>query len=256
MIKYLTASIEVDELINCLKKELKIKDFCQQLLEERIINKVSQARNLTVTETEIQTEADKQRCQMKLEKAADTLAWLEEQMITPENWEDGIRDRLLRAKLAESLFSQNVDKFFAQNKLNFDQVVLYQIIIPYEKLAWEIFYQIEEEEMSFYQAAHLYDIDEKRKLHCGYEGKLYRWEIHPNLAAAIFAAQPGEIISPIKIDKQYHILLVEKFISAELTPEIYQEILNKMFDEWLNSELNYLLHNSASQTANTNNKTT
>jgi parvulin-like peptidyl-prolyl isomerase len=168
-------------------------------------------------------------------------------MITADDWELGIREKLLRQKLRDCLFSKEAEKVFAQNKINFDQVVLYQIIIPYQKLAWEIFYQIEEEELSFYQAAHLYDIDEKRRYHCGYEGTIPRWSITPEFATRIFAANPLEVILPFQTEQGYHILMVEEFIPAELTPKIYEEILEKMFSEWLKSELNYLLHNSQDQ---------
>jgi parvulin-like peptidyl-prolyl isomerase len=239
-----TVAIEPHQIIEYLKKNLQVKEIWQKLLQQKIINKAAEERNLIVTPEEIQAEATRQRREKRLEKAADTLAWLEAEQITPEDWELGICDRLLKHKLAEALFAQEIEKIFAQSRLNFEQVILYQIIIPYERLAWEIFYQIEEEEMSFYQAAHLYDIDEERKQKCGYEGKLYRWSIQPDIAATIFNLRPKEVSNPQKSEQGYHLLMVEEFIPAQLTSEIYQEILNKLFDDWLAAELNYLLHNS------------
>jgi hypothetical protein len=93
-----------------------------------------------------------------LEKASETLAWLAEQMITPEDWEAGICERLLSKKLAEYLFAKEVEKFFAQNQLIFQQVLLYKITVLDESLLKKLFYQIEEREISFYEAAHLYDM--------------------------------------------------------------------------------------------------
>ncbi|EAZ91266.1 peptidylprolyl isomerase [Crocosphaera chwakensis] len=246
-----TTLIDVEEVIDYLKKNLKFKEICQQILQQRIIEQASQQRDLTITEEEIQAEADNIRREKRLEKAVDTLAWLNGELITPDDWEAGIQDTLLRKKLAQNLFDKEVEKTFQQSWFNFDQVLLYQIIVPYEKLALEIFYQIEEEEMSFYQAAHLYDIDEKRRLQCGYEGKVYRFNMKPELSPVIFAANPGEVIPPFKTEQGYHIIMVERFIKAQLTEEIYEQIINKMFDQWLSSELNYLLHNSGEQTPNT-----
>lgn len=247
MVSDLTASIELTEIVDHLKKNIQLKEACNKILHQRIVNRAARERNLVVTPEEIQAEANRLRREKRLEKAADTFAWLTEEKITPEDWEAGICDRILTKKLAESLFSKEVEKLFAQNRLNFEQVLLYQLVVPYERLAWEIFYQIEEEEMSFYQAAHLYDIDERRRHQCGYEGKLYRWTLKPDMAAVIFNARAREVISPIKTEQGYHLLLVEEFIPAELTPEIYQEIIDNMFAEWLGSELNYLLHNSGEQ---------
>lgn len=235
-----------EQIIDLLKKELKFKEIFQKLLYQKIVAQASQERNVEVTPEEIQNEANRIRREKRLEKAAETFAWLADQMITAEDLEAGIRDRLLAKKLAEHLFAKEVEKFFAQNKIDFDQVSLYQIIVHDEKLAQEIFYQIEDLEISFYEAAHLYDTDKKRRSNCGYEGKLDRWNLKPNIAAVVFNAQVGEVIPPVKTDFGYHILMVEEFIPAELTPERYQEIIDKMFQQWLNSEVSYIIH---SQTA-------
>lgn len=236
-------SIETDEILNFLKKNIRLKEVSHEILHQKIINQSAQERGLTVTAEEIQAEADRQRREKRLEKASDTIAWLADQIITVDEWEEGIRDRLLAQKLAKFLFDKEVEKFFVQHRLDYEQILLYQIVVPYEKLAQELFYQIAEKEISFYEAAHLYDIDEKRRYLCGYEGKLYRWSLKPDIAAIIFGTKSGDITDPIKTEQGYHLFKVEEFIPAELTPELRQEIINKMFKEWLASELNYILHN-------------
>jgi parvulin-like peptidyl-prolyl isomerase len=246
MIDISNTSTEQGEVVNFLKREIQLKEVYQRILYQRVINQAAQERGLTVTPEEIQAEANQLRREKRLEKASDTLAWLADQMITADDWEAGICDRLMAKKLAQFLFAKEAEKFFAQNKLDFDQILLYQIIVPYERLAHEIFYQIEEQEISFYEAAHLYDIDERRRQQCGYEGKLYRWSLKPDFAAVVFSAQLGEVIGPLTTEQGYHLLLVEEFIPAELTPERYQDIIDRMFKDWLTSELNYRLH---SQTA-------
>ncbi|WP_017721414.1 peptidylprolyl isomerase [Kamptonema formosum] len=245
MINLSKASIEPAEIVSSLKKSVQFKDVCLTVFYQKIINKAAQERNLTVTPEEIQAEANRQRYEKRLEKAADTLAWLADQLISADDWEAGIRDRVLSQKLSEALFAKEVEKFFAQNRLDFQQLVLYQLIVPYDKVALELFYQIEEEEISFYEAAHLYDIDEKRRQQCGYEGKLYRWSLKPDIAAVIFSATPKQVVGPIKTDLGYHLLMVEEFIPAELSPDIYKEIKERMFKEWLASELTYMLHSQA-----------
>ncbi|MBD2308903.1 peptidylprolyl isomerase [Chroococcidiopsis sp. FACHB-1243] len=232
-----------DEILDFLRKTTHFREIYQEVLYQKIIAQVAQERGLVVTPEEIQIEADCLRREQSLEKVADTLAWLADQMITVGEWEAGICDRLLAQKLANNLFASEVEKFFAQSQLDFEQILLYQIIVPFERVAQEIFYQITEEEISFYQAAHLYDIDEKRSYQCGYEGKLYRWSLQPDIATAIFGAQPGELVGPLQTEQGHHLLMVEEFIPAKLTPELQQEIVNRMFKEWLESELNYLLHN-------------
>ncbi|WRH67561.1 MAG: peptidylprolyl isomerase [Planktothrix sp. GU0601_MAG3] len=244
MVQLSKDSLGDEEIVGFLKRNLEFKEVHQKILFQKVIDQVAEERGIIVTDEEIQNQANQQRHEKRLEKAADTLAWLADQMITSDDWEAGIRERLLAQKLAESLFAKDVEKYFVQNRLSFEQVSLYQIIVPYQRLARELFYQIEEEEISFYHAAHLYDIDPRRREKCGYEGKLYRLGLKADFAAIVFGATPGEILSPVKTDQGYHLILVEEFIQAELTPERYQEILQKLFKEWLASELNYRLYNT------------
>jgi len=241
-IDFFGSSIDLTEIVNFLRKNMQLKEVCQKILYQKIIEQSAQETGLTVTPEEIQAEVEHLRRTKHLEKATDTFAWLAEQMLDVEDWEVGIRDRLLEQKLSQSLFSKEVEKFFTQNQLDFDQVLLYQLIVPYEKLCQELFYQISEQEISFYEAAHLYDIDENRRYHCGYEGKLYRWNLKPEIAAVVFGARAGELIGPLTTDQGVHLLTVEEFIPAELNPTRYQDILNRMFTHWLECELNYLLH--------------
>ncbi|WP_293124513.1 peptidylprolyl isomerase [Microcoleus sp. bin38.metabat.b11b12b14.051] len=235
--------IESTEIIKLLRQQRQLKPFCQQVLQKKVIDKAAEERRLTVTPEEIQVAGDKLRREKRLEKAADTIAWLAEQMISVEDLEAGICYQILSQKLAEQLFAKDVEKIFVQSKLQFDQIILYQIIVANLQLAQEIFYEIQEGEISFFDAAHLYDIDESRRHLCGCEGKVYRWGLKPDIAVAVFSAKPGEVIRPIETERGYHLFMVEKFIPAELTPERYQEILHNLFNEWLANEVNYLLYN-------------
>jgi parvulin-like peptidyl-prolyl isomerase len=237
--------IEPSEIVDFLKQELQFKKVWQQVLHRSVIEEAAEERDILVTSDEIQNAAEHFRRENRLEKASETQAWLQDQIITSEDWEVGIQNRLLKKKLADHIFAKEVEKFFAQNKSQFTQVLLYQIIVPYENLARELFYQIEEGEISFYQAAHLYDIDEDRRQRCGFEGKLYRRQLHLDIAAAVFGATLGQLVNPIKTAQGYHLLMVEEFIAAELTPERYQEIQDRMFEDWLTSELNYRIYSQS-----------
>jgi len=232
--------IEPEEIVKFLKSELSLKEVCQQILYQKIIERASHEKRITVTSEEIQAEANRQRHEKRLEKATDTLAWLADQLVSPHDWEGGIHNRLLAQKLAKALFAEEVKRFFLQNRLEFEQIILYQMIVSSEKLAQELYYQIEEGEISFYDAAHLYDIDDNRRYKCGYEGKVYRWALQSDIAAIVFSTPPKQLIGPIKTEQGYHLFKVEDLIPAELTSQRYEEILNNMFQQWLVAELDYL----------------
>ncbi|OUC13214.1 MAG: peptidylprolyl isomerase [Alkalinema sp. CACIAM 70d] len=244
MIEHDRIQAHSEEIINFLKKTFQYRTVNQSVLQQKIINQAAYDRKISIDDSEIQAETERQRREHHLEKASDTLAWLSDQQVTPEEWEAGIRDRLLTEKLGESMFHKEVEHFFVENRLDYDRIVLYQIIVPYGPLAQEIFYEIEEDEMSFYEAAHLYDIDEDRRRRCGFEGVLYRWSLSPQLSTTIFRTPVGSVAEPIQTDRGYHILLPEEMIVAELNPTIRKEVIQRLFQDWLNSEMNYQLYNA------------
>lgn len=242
MIQISGVSIELDAIVNHLKKNFQLKEVCQKILHQQVIAEAAQSRGLTVTEEEVQAEAERQRREKHLEKAADTLAWLAAELVTSDDWETGIHDRLLSQKLCEVLFTEQAKKLFSENRLNFEKVSLYKLVVTDPKLAQELLYQIQEQEITFYEAAHLYDLNLQRRSQCGYEGCLCRWQIDPDISVAIFGAQPGEVVGPLPTPEGHALFMVEAFINPELTPEIQKEIIQDLFDEWLTNEVNYVLY--------------
>ncbi len=235
----IAASPAPDEIVKFLRKNVQYKEVCQQIVYQRIVQKVARDRGICVTSQEIQYEAAQFRQRYRLQQSADTLAWLADQQMTPDDWESGICDRLLVQKLTKTLFNQEVEQYFAKNRFQFDRVVLYQMIFSDEQLAQDVFYQIKNSEISFYEAASRYGRDEQPPC-CDY-AQFYRWMLNPKIAASVFDQQIGQVLEPVEIEQGYHLIKVERILSAELTPELRQELLNQRFQTWLKSELNCVL---------------
>ena len=239
-------AINIDEIVFYLKHQMSLREICCKILYEKIIEQAADTRNIDVTPEEINLQAEEIRRLKRLEKASDTMAWLKEEMLSTDEWETAMRNDLLRQKLARELFTHEAELYFNQNRPSFDRFLLYQLVVPYKKLAQELLYRIEEEEISFYQAVHLYDIDEQRRNVCGYEGEVHRQDYPADMAAAIFKTPipVGELIGPIQSEAGYHLFKIESYQPAELTPEIRQEIIDRLFQQWLKNELNYMIHNN------------
>ncbi len=237
-------TIKTEEIIESLKRKMSLKQVCHQIVCEKIIEQAADLRSIVVTDEEIQTKADAIRQEKRLEKSSDTIAWLKDEMNTTDEWEIAIKKDLLSHKLAQKLFDREVEGYFNQNKLNFEQLLVYEIIVRDPILAQEIFYQIEEEEISFYEAAHLHSMDEQNRYVCGYKGKINRWSCDPKIAATLFRdpIPLGEVLGPVQTEQGYHLFKVEEYIQAQLTPERRQEIIDQLFNQWLNNEFNYTLH--------------
>lgn len=235
------STIRGDEIVGRLKKNLMYRSVIRQIAAQATVNRVANERGISITTEDIEAEAERMRRDKRLEKASDTHKWLSEQMIAVEDWEAGIGDRLLSQALAKDLFDKEVESYFAQNKLDYDLLALYRIVVPNEALAQEIFYQVQEEEISFYEAAHLHDNNEMRRYCCGFEGKIYRWSLSADIAPTIWSAKIGEVIGPLQLEEMYHLFWVEDCVSATLTPDIRKAIIDKMFNDWLDRELQLIL---------------
>ena len=252
MVQFHSIQIDSAEIGDFLKSTMTLREICHQILGQKIVQKTASARNITVTPQEIQDESERIRREQKLEKISDTMAWLDANMLTPDEWEISIRNRLLVDKLARDLFAHQVEPYFAQNRLDYEEFVIYQILVPYQKLAQEIFYQIEEEEISFYEAAHIYDINPQKRFICGYLGKTYRRNFPPEVAAAIFRdpLPIGQVVGPIQTEQGFNLFQIEEYVRAELTRERAQDILMQFFRQWLDNEINYLLHSQDKRSMN------
>jgi hypothetical protein len=91
--------INEHEISHFLKYTLQYEAVQEALLKQRIISRVAADRQIEITDDEIQEEAERQRRELRLERASDTMAWLQSQSIDGDDWEVGIRAQLLHEKL-------------------------------------------------------------------------------------------------------------------------------------------------------------
>ncbi len=237
MIDLASVGIQLDSVVGILKKELTFHTICRQLAYEKIIVTQVKAQNIAVTDDEVQAAADRLRRELRLESIQKTQAWLQERMLTADEWEAGIRLKLEAQKLADVMFGEVAVRQFAQRRLDYESVLLYKLVVEDSSLAQELAYQIEEAETSFFEAAHLYDSNPVRRHCCGYEGEVSRWALAPDVAASVFGAPARTVIGPMALEQGYGLFFVDEFIEPVLTEERRREICDRLFREWLDSQL-------------------
>ena len=238
-----TPQIQFPDLIaEFLQERLQYRKVYEDWIQVQILRSTALEYSISLPEEDIQTEGDRQRHELRLERAEDTLAWLESEQVTPDQWEQGIKDKLLRSLMAEHLFSGDIDRIFAENKLNYDRRAVYRLEIADSAIAQELFYQIEDGEINFFEAAYLYLEDEEKRDRCGFEGLLHRWELPKAHAMVIFEAQGQQILSPIETEAGFVLFWVGRIIPAMLTPVLRTKILNESLDQWLAAELIRWVH--------------
>ena len=114
---------------------------------------------------------------------------------------------------------------------------MYEVILDDEDLAMELFYAIQEGEMSFYEVAHQYIQDTELRRKGGYRGIVSRKELKPEISAAVFAATPPQVLKPIVTSKGVHLILVEEIVEPQLDDKLRYQIFSDLFAGWLKQQI-------------------
>ena len=126
------------------------------------------------------------------------------------------------------------------HQIDYSAAVTYEVILDDEDLALELFYALKEGEISFQEIARQYIQNPEIKRAGGYQGIRKRSDFRPEIASAVFAANPPEIIKPVITPKGVHIIVVEEIIAPELNEQMRIAILGDLFNNWLKEQINQL----------------
>lgn len=221
------------DLIYEAKISGRMPELIQGILRRQIIEEQIQLAGIEPNISELQQAADRFRLVNQLESAEATNQWLADRCFSLDDFEYIVTQNLRSTKLAEHLFGNQVEKFFHQNLLDYGGAIIYEIILEDRDLAMEIFYALQEGDLSFADVAHQYIPDSELRRKGGYIGRVKRKQLLPEISAAVFAAKPPQLIAPIVTAVGVHLIQVEEIITPELDERLHQQILYELFERWL-----------------------
>lgn len=230
-------AITNENILEQVKLSCKIPEIVEAIINRKIIENAAAEALIKVDNGDLQEVADKYRLMYQLQSADDTWAWLEKHNLSLDDFEKLIYNNAISTKLCVHLFKDKIEPYFFENQLNYAGVVMYEIILDDEDLAVELFYAVQEGEMSFYDVAHKYIQDKELRRKCGYRGILYRKDLKPEISAAVFAAKPSQLLKPIVTSKGIHLILVEELIQPQLDNLLRHKIGSDLFSEWLEQQV-------------------
>jgi len=232
--------ISHEDIFYHIKISCQIPSLLEAIATRKIIAETSIKESITIETEELQKAADSLRLAHKLIKAEDTWAWLNKHYLSLDNFEEIAHTNLLSAKLANHLFADKVEPFFYSHQIDYTAAVIYEVILDDEDLGLEIFYALQEREISFSEIAHQYIQNPELRRSGGYQGMRPRSDFRPEIAAAVFAANPPQLLKPITTQKGVHIIMVEEIIKPELTEQMRVKIMTELFTNWLAQQINTL----------------
>jgi parvulin-like peptidyl-prolyl isomerase len=232
-----TIAISGQDILHQVKLSCQVPEIIEEIVTRKILEKAVAEAGITLDPQELQKEADNFRLMNRLQTAGDTWQWLEKHGLSLENFEEMAYTSLIYGKLAQYLFAHKIEPYFFENLLDYAGVVMYEVVLDDRDLALELFYGIQEGEISFYNVAHQYIQDKELRRSGGYRGILYRKDLKPEISAAVFAAKPPQILKPIVTSKGVHLIWVEEMIQPQLDSKLRFQILSDLFSQWLKQQI-------------------
>ncbi|NLC55706.1 MAG: peptidylprolyl isomerase [Armatimonadetes bacterium] len=210
--------------------------FLDEITDAAIIEQAAARRGITATDAELQAAADEFRAVHGLHKASTTLDWLASNGLTVDDWEQYLESCVLIAKVRDALFEGQVEQYFAENRLAYEAAIVSRLVTKDEGVAEELRAQIIDEGAEFSALARQYSTDAATRAAGGYLGRVTRADLSADLQAAVFGAQPGEVIGPIRNGDDWVLIKVEERQPATLTPMLREVIKARLMVEWLAAE--------------------
>jgi parvulin-like peptidyl-prolyl isomerase len=231
-------AISQAQIIHQIKLSCKMPAIVEDIISRQIIEQTAEELSISVETEELQRSANNFRIKNNLLASKDTLAWLQKHYLSLDEFEEWLYIDILISKLAKHLFADRVEPFYVENQLNYYKAIIYEVVFDNLDLAMELYYALQEKEISFAEVARQYITDDIELRRCGgYKGILNRDRFKPEIAAAVFATNPPQLIKPIVASKQVHLIQVEEIIRPQLDEDLRSQILDRLFDDWLKQKI-------------------
>ena len=171
-------------------------------------------------------------------------AWMQQQQTTLEQ----LRDRLARSlriqKYREVTWGAKLQSVFLERKAQFDKAIYSLIRTADPYIAQELYFRLQEDEQSFATLASEYSQGPEAETG-GMVGPVPMGNLHPAMSQLLATHSPGEILSPVRLDKWHVILRLEQFMPAKLDDGMKQTLLTQLYDEWLKEQVALVSEQSA-----------
>ncbi|MBN3905573.1 MAG: peptidylprolyl isomerase [Nostoc sp. NMS1] len=224
------------DIIYQIKLSCQFPTIVEGIIGRKIIIDAAQEAGIKVDTEELQEAADSLRMMNKLENAEATWSWLQKHDLSLDDLEELVYYNVLSSKLAEHLFADKVEQFFVEHHFDYAQVVMYEVVFDDLDLAMEMFYAIQEDEISFPEVARQYIQNDEIRRCGGYKGILSRINLKPEISTAVFAATPPQLLKPIVSSQGVHLINVEEIITPKLNKTLYLKIISHLFSEWMKQQ--------------------
>ena len=206
--------------------------FTDDCIAEILIREYAMGNEIKNSAGELQVAMEEMRYKKGLESVEKFQHWMDSNGQNLLSIQNELDYQLLRNKVKASIPYEKLETYFAEFQLEYDRAELYSIRVETEAKAEELLARIDEEEENFHILAMEHSEDEESKPKAGYIGKVARSEVTAAIEAAVFVAQPGDVVGPVETEKGFNLFKVAEIYPATLPAE-EDAIRDKLFKDLL-----------------------
>ena len=211
--------------------------FFDEFARRELIRQLARREGVCATHEDIQRKVDEWRYQHRLEQVEDTEAYLAKRGIALQDVAEDAEVRRLEYLLSEKIAEGQIESYFAQHTLAFDEAEICWIFHTDKGVIDEVALQIREDGADFYAMARRFSQDARTRSGSGFLGRVRRKQLPKGIAARVFAASPGELFGPEKVSGGFALYLLQELYPATLDERIAKEIRKYLFNQWLQREV-------------------
>tara|TARA_Y100001978_G_C23665467_1_gene420962 strand:+ start:184 stop:999 length:816 start_codon:yes stop_codon:yes gene_type:complete len=172
----------------------------------------------------------------KIENLENLNHWLNNSGLDEKRLSKLLFDKLRVQKFKDFKFKSNVQEIFLKQKSALDQVMYSMITLNTIEEAEEIFYKLEEDEISFSELSSSYSIGSEKDRN-GLIGPLEMGKLKPEFSERLRISNPGQLWPPFKIKNFWFIIRFEKLIPAKLDDSLTKKIIDDQYENWINKQV-------------------
>ena len=172
----------------------------------------------------------------QLSTQSDRTDWGKVRGMTTAQVEEIATRELKIEKFKIATWGGRLESYFLTHKSKLDKVVYSLLRTPQQEIATELYFRIESSEQTFAELAREYSTGAEAQTG-GLLGPIELTQPHPTLAKMLSISQPGQLWSPIQLGEWFVILRLEKFIPAVLNDVMRQQLLNGLFEGWIQEQV-------------------
>lgn len=230
-------SYSADDFVKYLKLDQRFDDLAEKFMTNRLIVRAAEKRGISVSDQEVQERFDQLRRVQGLHRAKDTLEYLENLGITPEEMQAHLRDEMMSEKMLTEVVTEDaVNEYFRLHSPKFERVELCLISVESEQKAKELISMLEDDPDEFADLAREHSLDLDSAAKGGSIGVHSRGVLNPVIEAKLFSAEPGQPVGPFSTGARlsFEIYMVKEKIPAKLDADTQAKVAEIVRDEWLN----------------------